>query len=87
VIYIYIYIYILKFNCHFFLFVCCICAPFWRLPIRGGSQNRDYIKNQYIPQLIEKHMSLYSSVNRGIYEHVARAGVVGRAPILFLGYV
>jgi hypothetical protein len=30
------------------LFACCICDLFWRLPIRGGSQNRDYIKNPNI---------------------------------------
>jgi hypothetical protein len=40
-------------------------------PIRGDSQNMDYIKEKKnISQLIEKHMSLYSSVNRGIYRHV-----------------
>jgi hypothetical protein len=39
----------------------------------GGSQNRDYIKNQYIPRLTEERMSLYSSINQGIYGHVVRA--------------
>jgi hypothetical protein len=28
---------------------------------------------KYIPQLIEERMSLYSSINRGIYGHVAGA--------------
>jgi hypothetical protein len=33
-------------------------------------------------------MTLYSSVNRGIYGHVARArGEGGRVPSIFLGYV
>jgi hypothetical protein len=42
-------------NCHWFISCCLDCyilfllyAQFWRLPIHGGSQNRDYIKNQYI---------------------------------------
>jgi hypothetical protein len=30
--------------------------------------------NQYVPQLTEEHISLYSSVNRGIYEHVSEEG-------------
>jgi hypothetical protein len=43
---------------------CCIKLLydlFWRLPMLGGSQNRGYIK------------TISSSVNRGIYGHVARA--------------
>jgi hypothetical protein len=38
----------------------------------GG--HKCYIKNQYIPQLTEECMALYSSVNQGIYGHVARQG-------------
>jgi hypothetical protein len=64
--------------------------------MRGGSQNRNYIKNQYIPRLTKENMSIYSSVNREIYVHVAGAGVMGRAPTIcnrgiyitiFVGYV
>jgi hypothetical protein len=54
-------------NCHWFMYLetwiamyCChssICDMFLRLPIRGGSQNRDYIKN-----------IIYSLVNRGTYD-------------------
>jgi hypothetical protein len=58
---------------------------FWRLPIMGGSQNRDYIKNQYIPRLTEERMGLYSSINREIYGHVVRAW--GGGPSIFLGYM
>jgi hypothetical protein len=53
-----------------------VCAMFWRLPIQGGNQNRDYIKKQ-----------IYSSVNQGIYGHMTGAGVVGQAPTILLGYV
>jgi hypothetical protein len=58
---------------------------FWRLPIHGGSQNMDYIKEkkQYIPRLTEEYMSIYSSV--GIYGHMA--GVRGVGCNIFLGYV
>jgi hypothetical protein len=67
-------IYVSNFNCHCFAVLsCCICALFWRLTIPGGSQNRDYIKNQYIPRLTDEHMFVYFSINRGIYGHVARA--------------
>jgi hypothetical protein len=42
-------IYVLNFNCHCFAILsCCICALFWRLLIRGGNQNRDYIKKTNI---------------------------------------
>jgi hypothetical protein len=50
-----------------------VIALFWRLPIWGGSQNRDYIKNHNIPWLTEEHTALYSLVKRGIYGHVAEA--------------
>jgi hypothetical protein len=30
---------------------------FWRLSIRGDSQNKGYIKNQYIPRLIEERVA------------------------------
>jgi hypothetical protein len=57
---------------------CCILfllyALFWRLPIRGGSKNRDYIKNQYISRLTKKHMDTWS-----------RHG--GGGPSIFLGYM
>jgi hypothetical protein len=32
-----------------------------------------YIKNQYVPRLTAEHMALYSSVNQGVYGHVAGA--------------
>jgi hypothetical protein len=52
-------IYVLNFNYHCFAILSCyICVLFWRLPIRGGRQNRDFIKKQYIPRLNEEHMSL-----------------------------
>jgi hypothetical protein len=83
-------IYVSNFNCHCFVVLsCCICALFWRFPIRGGSRNKDYIqkkKNQYVPQLTKEHMSLYSSVNRGIYRHVVGQGG-GRALIIFIDYM
>jgi hypothetical protein len=58
---------------------------FRRLPIQRGNQNKGYIKNQYTPQLIEEHMTLYSSVNRGICGHMARAW--GGGPSIFISYV
>jgi hypothetical protein len=56
-------IYVSNFNCH------CFAILSYFICDRGGSQNRDYIKNQYIPRLTEEHMSL----NRRIYGHVAGA--------------
>jgi hypothetical protein len=44
-------------------------------------------KIQQIPRLTEEHMALYSSINRGIYGHVARAHRGGRDPTIFVGYV
>jgi hypothetical protein len=41
-------------------------------------------KIQYIPQLTEEHMALYSSVNRGIYGHMTGARGGG---IIFVSYV
>jgi hypothetical protein len=49
-------------------------ALFWRLPIWGGSQNRGYIKKP-----------IYSSIDRGIYGHVAEAQG-GGVPSIFIGY-
>jgi hypothetical protein len=74
-------IYILLYN--FLLY-----GLFWRPPIWGRSQKKGYIKNQYIPQLNEERMALYSSVNQGMYGHMARAQEGrGRVPSIFLGYV
>jgi hypothetical protein len=36
---------------------------FWRLPIREGSENRDYIYEKANIFLTEERMSIYSSVN------------------------
>jgi hypothetical protein len=56
---------------------CCINLLydlFWRPPIQGGSRNRDYIKNQYIPRLTEEYMDTWP-------------GRWGGVPSIFLGYV
>jgi hypothetical protein len=71
---IYIYIYI---ELQLSLF-CCLFVVY--VPCFGGSPSEEaaktriiYIKKQYILRLTKEHMSLYSSVNRGIYGHVAGA--------------
>jgi hypothetical protein len=40
----------------------CFCVLFWRLPIRGSSQNMLYIKNQYIRQLTDEYFIVSYSV-------------------------
>jgi hypothetical protein len=63
---------------------------FWSLPIQRSSQNRGYIKNQYIPRLSKEHMTQYSSVNQEIYGHMVGrpgGGGGGAVPSIFLGYV
>jgi hypothetical protein len=53
-------------------------------PGRQPKQGLHKRKNQYIPQVTEEHMSLYLSVNRGIYGHVPRAWGGGN---IFLVYM
>jgi hypothetical protein len=61
-----------------------VCDLFWRLSIRGDSQNGDYIKIQYIPRLTGECIVLCSSVNRGISGDTAGAWGEGS---IFIGYV
>jgi hypothetical protein len=78
---------VIKFICidMYMMYVWYVFPLFWRIPIRGGSKNRGYIKSRYIPLLTEERMTLYSSVNRGIYGHVAEAW--GGGPSMFIDYV
>jgi hypothetical protein len=57
------------------MFVCCICALFWRLTIRRGSQNRDYIKKQYSPRLTKKHMGMCPGREKGGGHYIPRLRV------------
>jgi hypothetical protein len=59
-------IYVPTFNCPYFAILnCCICVLFWRLSIGGGSQNKDYIKNQYISRLNEEYIDTCSGHGGG----------------------
>jgi hypothetical protein len=42
---------------------------FWRLFVWGGSQNKGYIKNQYLCQLIEEYIDTWSEHARGEGPH------------------
>jgi hypothetical protein len=79
-------IYVLNFNYHCFAVLsCCMCSVL-EAPHPGRQSKQElYIKNQYIPHLTEEHMSIYFSINRGIYGHVVRARRGGLS--IFFGYV
>jgi hypothetical protein len=52
-------IYVSNLNCHYFAVLsCCICALFWKLPIRVSQIQGLYKK------------LIYSLVNRGTYIHI-----------------
>jgi hypothetical protein len=50
-------IYALLCQTYMYYYINLLYDLFWRLPIWGGRQNMDYIKNQYIPQLTEERMT------------------------------
>jgi hypothetical protein len=64
------------------------CIIFYCIPYFGGSPSREatktgviYIYNQYVPRLTEEHMTLYSSVNREMYAHMAGVRSGGVSPV------